>query len=462
MTYIKTRKTPTEKAEKDASTPQPKKNPKGEVISWSMVSKDGDLLKLLISNENISSDMTAGQVRKRYPMFAVYQYATFNSALKNARKSFQKEITARCDQTGRGGENGNIKAFPSNYEEDDDDEDGTYALSKMSVADDEFTYDTFSIGGGCGGKGVTFGASQSIQYSSAGCSRVSGVAPSASKSTGSALSCALPFLVDYWHDVSSNKRASIQVQMLSANNETLRRVTYRVASSQKEFVITVPVSQYSGRPEKAHYPYLLDGLCEEDAGRQKEILKWHPKVNARKLSLRSNNKKNYLENTMEFRIPLNFKVSLNFASVVNHDPFFYGDKFVCYPDGSVHLHVELVVETSEENMRGGSAHSPIFLVPDSVDIPSVSDESGSYMEETATTSGKSRLSSSSRASKSTRGGSRKSVSSSPRSTTSKKSTSSFSVNSSSRRRSTSVAGSRGSKRKLRKTTAIILAKDQHA
>ena len=82
-----------------------------------------------------------------------------------------------------------------------------------------------------------------------------------------------------------------------------------------------PVSKYLGVSERSHFPYILSKLPTEEKTKQKEILKWHPKVNARNLNVKEKQKKNG-SNVMEFRIPLQFKASLNFGSVANDDPFF--------------------------------------------------------------------------------------------------------------------------------------------
>ena len=154
--------------------------------------------------------------------------------------------------------------------------------------------------------------------------------------------------------------------MLSLNDEMLHRVTYRVGSSQKEFVVTMPVSPFMRDPKKSFYGHILEGLEKEEAEQKQKILSFHPKINARKIILRCE-KKNC--NIMEFRIPLQIKASLNFSNVSHNDPFFYGDKFIKYPDGSVHLHVELVEEKVEKNFQEKNGNSGTFLnVPGSISL----------------------------------------------------------------------------------------------
>ena len=158
-------------------------------------------------------------------------------------------------------------------------------MSKMSLKDnDDYSYDTKDDLYRIGGKSVTFSGVDSFVGRKSGCSF------SASKSE-SVFPVALPFIVDYWYNLRGKKRASIQVQMLSASKDLLRLVSYRVSSSQKEFVVLCPVSKYLGVSERSHFPYILSKLPTEEKTKQKEILKWHPKVNARNLNVKEKQKK---------------------------------------------------------------------------------------------------------------------------------------------------------------------------
>jgi hypothetical protein len=81
---------------------------------------------------------------------------------------------------------------------------------------------------------------------------------------------------------------------------------------------------------------------------------------------------------MEFRIPLlRRQYSLDFATSINGDPYFYGAKFVEYhPDGSFHLHAELIADTVEgaTNPLNRNSAAMVLLannnVPGSVSVPS--------------------------------------------------------------------------------------------
>jgi hypothetical protein len=124
--------------------------------------------------------------------------------------------------------------------------------------------------------------------------------------------------------------------MLSVSKENMANVSYRVSTARNEFVILIPVSQYFGQPDTAFNYHVLREMKPEDHSTHISLLQYHPKSNARRLHLAELRSKSPSVNTsMEFRIPLRRQYSLDFAtSIKNGDPFFYGAKFVEYPDGS--------------------------------------------------------------------------------------------------------------------------------
>jgi hypothetical protein len=189
------------------------------------------------------------------------------------------------------------------------------------------------------------------------------------------VSCSLPYIIDYWHDLCPQERASIQVHMLSMSKENMVNVTYRVSTARNEFIVLIPVSQYFGQPNTAFNYYVLREMKPEDHSTHISSLQYHPKSNARRLHLSELRSKSPSVNTvMEFRIPLRGQYSLDFATTLDNDPYFYGAKFVEYPDGSFHLHAELIADTSEgtNNLTRNSA-SMVLLpnnVPGSVSVPS--------------------------------------------------------------------------------------------
>lgn len=287
---------------------------------------------------------------------------------------------------GRGGKNGVIKAHSSfqeyEHENSDDDDDASYnEESESDEDDDEGTYEEEDKRSS--GKSVTFDerSSRSCRTSS---TRKSNFASTSRKSKarvpqGTRVpTCNLPYLIDYWHDKNSHLRVSIQVQLLSCNNAMLERVTYRVSSNQKEFVMTLPVSKYMGEPQPSFESYVLQGLQNLNLNEHKKILEWHPKSASRKLNL-SEKKRDMCPGIMEFRIPLGIKCNLEYATEHDNDPYFFGHKIVKYPDGSTQLVVELIADSP-----GLERHKPAEVreVPCSVSVPSANDDDDSYMEMT--------------------------------------------------------------------------------
>jgi hypothetical protein len=411
------RKTPKYKAVHDAATVQPRRNEKGEIVSWNTNSDDGRLLKMLVESGHIKPGMTAGEARKKYSMFCNYSYSCFGSALTNARKSLGTEIDAREQQTGRGGRSGKIQSYSNLMgPEDDDDDDGddeTFQMSRMSVDDRGEGDDLYSsFDNRTQAKSVSFNhisSGRSIRSAtthgaapSPGGMRTQGIASSSStpprspyKMAGSRpLSCSLPYIIDYWHDLRPQERASVQIQMLSMK-DLIQRVTYRVSTAKNELVIVMPVSQYFGEPTDAFNHYVLGDIGDADAEKQRGLLVWHPKSNARRLHLAELRKRSPSVNTtMEFRIPLRRKFSLDFATVANNDPYFYGAKFVHYPDGSLFLHCELVADTVEGTNNPLDRNNAEMVdlkkssgVPGSVSVPSggEEDDNCSFMDVTVNT-----------------------------------------------------------------------------
>ena len=193
----------------------------------------------------------------------------------------------------------------------------------------------------------------------------------------------LPYVIDYWYDRQATKRASIQIHMLSGNQKLLNRVSYRVSTSQLELVVTVPLSTYMICPERALCSVALAGI-EAGLEGHKKVLDYHPKVSARRLFISQVKQTRLIDlNVCEFRIPILFKCNLNFATVANNDPYFYGNKFIVYPDGSTHLHVELLSDEPPINKeREARSRATYVSVPESVSVHSTQDDDVSYMDVT--------------------------------------------------------------------------------
>ena len=260
---------------------------------------------------------------------------------------------------GKGDKEGVIKAYSNLDDESEDDE--TYRFSALSIEDEQLIYDDdddLNMG-----KSVTFSTAGHSQKNisarnvamSRVANRVHGATFGSSKSSG--IVTALPYLIDYWHDLSLSKRASIQIHMLSGNAEMLNRVTYRVSSCQREFVITTPISPFLSCEQKGLHALALHGIPEKDKPKHTAVLMYHAKPAARRIQLQSiKNVTSTGLTVMEFRIPLAFKCKFEFAPKAN-DPYFHEFKFTAYPDGSTHLHVELVADDGSvpaEPRNGGA------------------------------------------------------------------------------------------------------------
>lgn len=153
----------------------------------------------------------------------------------------------------------------------------------------------------------------------------------------------LPWILDKWHDSRPQCRISVQVLMLSGESvQDLAMV--RVSTDQNWLVIEMPMCDFFERPDFAFDTFLLhDGNRDE----VENILRIHPKTVARKRSVANIKERNHLTSMyFEQRIPLPRKCRHRFADS-SDDNLFFGKKIVRYPGGAVHLHVELIGESSD-------------------------------------------------------------------------------------------------------------------
>ena len=71
-----------------------KKNETGEIIQWSVKSRDGDELRVYIES-GCTTGLKPAEIREKFPQFKKYQYATFNSAYASVRKSYNNQVRSR-------------------------------------------------------------------------------------------------------------------------------------------------------------------------------------------------------------------------------------------------------------------------------------------------------------------------------------------------------------------------------
>lgn len=173
-------------------------------------------------------------------------------------------------------------------------------------------------------------------------------------------------------------RISVQVQLLSGHS-AYKKVFVRVSTDGKELVLTLPMSPYMSRTDLAFDSFVLaeTQVPETELKYLKVLLKHHPKCAARMVAVSKVKGRSFTDGFFyEQRIRLPRKVQHTVASTTDGDELFFGKKFIQYPDGSVHLHVELIGEVKdnyipEERMLDPKMiKSPPKSVPESMDADS--------------------------------------------------------------------------------------------
>eukprot|EP00957_Ditylum_brightwellii_P091746 6985381-Ditylum_brightwellii.AAC.1 len=79
---------------KASSSKSPKKNEKGEIISWCNDSPDGQLLSVLF-DQGIINSQTAGAMKNEYKQIDMYSNKTLGGVLSNICKKVAKEVDTR-------------------------------------------------------------------------------------------------------------------------------------------------------------------------------------------------------------------------------------------------------------------------------------------------------------------------------------------------------------------------------
>jgi hypothetical protein len=153
-----------------------------------------------------------------------------------------------------------------------------------------------------------------------------------------------PFVADLWKSGQPNHRWSCQVHLRSGNEVHLTTLV-RISSDSNSLIIRQPKSTHFFDPRDA-FSYIV----------MPELL-WdlHPRCVARvetiaKLKGRDVNKELYDEQI----IPIPFNAKHLFANTESDgDEIWIGKKFVVYPDGEVHVHVEVA-----KDIHDSYKHSP--------------------------------------------------------------------------------------------------------
>ena len=154
----------------------------------------------------------------------------------------------------------------------------------------------------------------------------------------------LPFMVDTWHDSKGQYRTSIQIHLLSGV-DFYKSIHSRLSTSKKEFIVFFPISKYMSRGDFAFQTFFLDGkqLTETEKKSILCTMKTHSKSSSRiKTVSRVVERTKVADFYYEQRIPLPKQCMHQLAEEGVGDDYFFGKRFVQYPDGSIHMHVELL------------------------------------------------------------------------------------------------------------------------
>jgi hypothetical protein len=158
-----------------------------------------------------------------------------------------------------------------------------------------------------------------------------------------------------------------------------KEVGVRVSTNKMELVLTFPMSSFMSRAENAFSSCFLDGRQfnnEHEKSCMKVIMKHHGKTVSRMVSISKIKGRSSADDFLyEQRIHLPRACKHNIAGISDGDEFFFGKKFIQYPDGSVHLHIELLCETSDgyhpEEVLGSN---PMTHVASPANIPPPTDQ----------------------------------------------------------------------------------------
>ena len=146
----------------------------------------------------------------------------------------------------------------------------------------------------------------------------------------------LPFIIEYWSNKDSRMCCSVQLLCLGVINPKKFHV-FRVSTDRRFLVVRVTMSENALNVEKALYK-VFESLPQP----QRDILEYHTKVAARKVSISKLIGRDSTKDViLEQRIPLPFECEHIFATKES-DPFFHGVKFVPYPNGEIWAHIELL------------------------------------------------------------------------------------------------------------------------
>jgi hypothetical protein len=181
----------------------------------------------------------------------------------------------------------------------------------------------------------------------------------------------LRYQLDYWRDSFGRARISTQFHLLSGV-DAYKKTFLCLSTAQEHLVLISEVNQFLVNGGLVFKMFLLDegSLSKNDKVYLRIILKHHPKKASRLVAVSKTWGQN--DTTGKFyqqRIKLPQKCLHEFAKAEDSDQFFHGKKFVQYPDGLVHLHVELLSMPKDGYHPSEVTAAPVTMVTSMVNLP---------------------------------------------------------------------------------------------
>ena len=153
-------------------------------------------------------------------------------------------------------------------------------------------------------------------------------------------------IVDVWKDCSPSNRVSIQFQ-IETGLEAYSQLGIRVSADGCDLVIEKEISPYITDSNLALVVPKVDERIPNHFEQLLGVLKHHPRVIARKCSVKSLLKGKNRASCMNWRIPLPYKCRKEFATDNDGDEWFHGAKMIDYSNGEMRCHVELIAHKNE-------------------------------------------------------------------------------------------------------------------
>jgi hypothetical protein len=228
-------------------------------------------------------------------------------------------------------------------------------VSALGINDDDLTYDTATTPGSKSEFFLSKKRGETKKNAS-----IQGTTPSR-----------LRYQLDYWQDSLGRALISSQFHLLSGM-DTYKKTFVHLSTDQQHLVLISEVNQFLVNGGLAFETFLLDdmALSDQDKHYLQVILKHHPKKAARLVAVSKTwGCSNTAGKFYEQRIKLTRKCLHEFAKLEDGDEFFHGKKFVQYLDGSVHLHVELLIKPKDGYCPPEVTAAPVTMIASAANLP---------------------------------------------------------------------------------------------